>query len=82
MTIVEQAMKNAELRRAILVEFGFGEVKPKKVEKWLKEHYPVQFAKLKSNTKKSNVLQFSTELTTAEERTAFLDRVMKIIDGK
>ncbi|USK69196.1 hypothetical protein [Peribacillus asahii] len=82
MTIVEQAMQNEELRKAILIEFGFGEVKPKKVEKWLKEQYPVQFAELKRNTKKSNVLQFSTELTTAEERTAFLDRVMKVIDSK
>lgn len=82
MSIAELAMQNPDLRRAILVEFGFGHVSPKKVEKWLREKYTVQYAELKRNSKKSNVIQFETELTTSEHRTKILNNCLNIIDGK
>ncbi|MCX2884493.1 hypothetical protein OQE43_09155 [Bacillus velezensis] len=37
LTIYEQIMKDPSFRKAALVKFGFGQVAPVKVEKWLKD---------------------------------------------
>lgn len=82
MTIVQQAMQDQFLRKQILVEWGFGQINEKRVEKWLKQHFPFEYANLKRNTEQSKVIPFATDLTTAEERTDFLNRVLNKIDGK
>lgn len=35
-----------EMRNAVLIEFGFGAVKPHKVEQWVKYNYPNDYAKI------------------------------------
>ncbi len=82
LTIVQQAMKDEFLRKQILVEWGFGRVNEKRVEKWLKKEFPFEYAELKRNTEQSNVIPIATDLTTAEERTDFLNRVLAKIDGE
>jgi hypothetical protein len=75
-------MEDAQIKRAVLIKFGFGNVNKKKVVEWIKKEFPFEYAEAKHNASlsKSNVVEFSSresEMMSADERSAFLDDVMK-----
>jgi hypothetical protein len=79
-----QLMKDEDIKKAVLVEFGFGNVNKLKVNKWVKEQFPVQYAEIKKNIPSKKVVEFAsneTEMTTREERDVFLDRVIGKLDS-
>lgn len=80
MRIFDELMKDSHIKRAVLVEFGFGDVSKKKVVDWVKKQFPLQFADIKKGIPTSKVVGFSSgesEMMTAKERTDFLNRAMK-----
>jgi hypothetical protein len=82
--LFNELMKDDQIKRAVLVKFGFGNVNKSKVTKWVKEQYPVQYAEVKKNIPSKKVVEFSpneTEMTSREERDAFLDKVMGKLDS-
>ncbi|MGD6831405.1 hypothetical protein ACQCT5_04545 [Sutcliffiella halmapala] len=79
MTVYDLIMQNDNYRKQVLIQFGFGEVQPKKVETWFKKLNPVVFNQFKKDLKNGNVVGFNpktTEATTREERDALLDKAM------
>lgn len=80
MTVYDLIMQNENYRKQVLIQFGFGEVQPKKVESWFKKLNPLVFNQFKKDLKNGNVVGFNpktTEATTREERDALLDKAMK-----
>ena len=47
MRIFDELMKDSYIKRAVLVEFGFGEVNKKKVVGWVKKSFLFSLLKLK-----------------------------------
>lgn len=88
MRMYDAIMMHPTYRREVLVQFGFGEVKPIKVERWFKEKYPVVSKQYKDNLKvvnellgeSDNLIQFKTEAMTREERKTLLDYAMDNIE--
>lgn len=88
-TIYDLIMIVPKLKRAVLIEFGFGAVKPKKVEQWVRYNYPIEYQKVKTaqqlinnalieaGYEKFNVIPFEVEATTQQERSAFLDLALE-----
>jgi len=80
MSIYDLAMQDKEFRKLVLIEFGFGEHIPLKVEKWLKKNYPYKVAewrKLRVSLKE-NVTPLYQQGMTMEERTALLEKEEKM----
>lgn len=75
MNLYELIMSDEVLRKKVLIEFGFGKVSPAKVEKWVRQNYPMTFNNLLKQAAKRKVLQFETETMTADERTKILDSI-------
>ncbi|RBW69464.1 hypothetical protein [Bacillus taeanensis] len=81
MTVFNEMIKDEAIKKQVLIEFGFGNVQVKQVEKWLKDTYPSKYAELKKKVKNGNVVGFnpkSVEVTTREERDAILDKVEQV----
>lgn len=77
MEIFSELMKNDQIKRNVLIKFGFGTVNRSEVERWVKEKFPETYCAIKKGLKSTKVIQFApkeTEMITAEERSAFLDR--------
>lgn len=72
MSIFEIAMSHDVLKRKILIEFGFGEVSPKEVEKWIRHTYPLIYKELKRQ-KSGNLIELKAETMTREQRSEILD---------
>ncbi|WEZ09559.1 hypothetical protein P5663_06860 [Priestia flexa] len=75
MNLYELIMSDEVLRKKVLIEFGFGKVSPAKVEKWVRQHYPMTFNNLLKQAARRKVLQFEAETMTADERTKILDSI-------
>jgi hypothetical protein len=83
--VFTELMNDPQIKRAVLVQFGFGDVNKSKVNKWVKEQFPIQFADIKKNIPSSKVVKFEsneTETTTRQERDAFLENVMGKLDAQ
>ena len=84
MRIFDELMKDSHIKRAVLVEFGFGDVSKKKVVDWVKKQFPLQFADIKKGIPTSKVVGFSSgesEMMTAKERSDILDKAMGHFDS-
>jgi hypothetical protein len=80
-----ELMNEPDIKRAVLVQFGFGQVNKSKVNKWVKDQFPVKFAEIKKSIPSTTVVKFEpneTETTTREERDAFLGNVMGKLDAQ
>ncbi|MBT2616125.1 MULTISPECIES: hypothetical protein [unclassified Bacillus (in: firmicutes)] len=85
MKIFTELMKNDQIKRSVLIKFGFGDVNKSEVEKWVKETYPEIYHKINKNLKSTKVVEFSpreAEMITEEERTAILDRVENYLESQ
>ena len=85
MTIYDLMMQDEKIKKSVLIEFGFGEISPKKVEAWFKKLNPDTYAQFKQQCKNSNVLGFnpkSVEATTRAERDAILDNFMNQVNAE
>lgn len=84
MRIYDGIMLEVDLKKEILIEFGFGEVSPIEVEKYIRNKYPMRYKTIKigvtriNEVYKSNnlVIPFKTETMTREQRNATLDNFM------
>lgn len=74
MSVFNQAMSDPVIKKLILIEFGFGEVSPVKVEKWIKKHYPHKYAEYKRDLRTQKVLPFKQEMMSKTQRSALLDK--------
>jgi hypothetical protein len=73
MTIFELMMEDPIIRKQVLIQFGFGEINPKRAENWYKKFYPPMYHQLKRKAKAQKVVQFSVEGMAKEERDRLLD---------
>lgn len=88
MRIYEAIMLHPTYKKEVLIEFGFGEVSPLRVERWFRIEYPMTYKRIKSNLKyfnevvgeATNMIPIKTEATTREERSAILDIAMDNIE--
>ncbi|MBD8004553.1 hypothetical protein [Bacillus norwichensis] len=77
-----EIMKDDQIKRAVLVKFGFGNVNKSKVNNWVKEQFPTRFAEIKKNLPPKKIVKFAsneTEMTSRKERDAFLDNVTDVL---
>lgn len=78
MELFKELMKNDQIKRSVLIHFGFGNVNKSKVEKWVEKTYPEFFYEIKKNMRFTNLVEFAPreiEILTANERSALLDLV-------
>lgn len=78
LNLLSELLKNKEIRKQVLIEFGFGNANPKKVLKFIQEKFPFEYAELSSKTipNSSKVVQImpkEVELSSRDERDAILD---------
>ncbi|MEC1697736.1 hypothetical protein [Schinkia azotoformans] len=79
MTIYDLMMQDEKIKKSVLIEFGFSELQPRKVEEWFKKENPDTYAQFKQQCKNDNVIGFnpkSVEASTRAERDAILDNFM------
>lgn len=70
-------MNDKDVKRAVLIEFGFGEVNPKEVEKWVRVNFPMEYKALKAyKNHESNVIYLERENMTVDERSKLLDDIL------
>lgn len=71
MGILNELMKNDQIKRSAVNEFGTGTMKKKEVKRWVKEKYPVEYHHIKKNIEFSNTIVFApngTETASMEEK--------------
>ncbi|MFC4183017.1 hypothetical protein [Saccharococcus thermophilus] len=78
LNLLNELLQNKEIRKQVLIEFGFGSANPKKVLKFIQEKFPTEYAELSSRETLNNpkVAQFmpkEIELSSRAERDAILD---------
>lgn len=79
MRLFAELMKNDEIKRSVLIEFGFGNVNKLEVVKWVKEKYPFKYFNVKKGMESIDLIEFAPreiEMMTAEERTSILNQVL------
>lgn len=74
MSTYNEIMKDPFLSRQVLIEFGFGAVKPIKVERWVKKNYPNLFYKCRREANKNKIVQLEVEQMSKERRDSILDK--------
>jgi len=78
-TIYDVIMLDPELKKEVLIQFGFGQVEPRKVEEWFKKERPQTFHTLKKALRNDKVLGFNpkeSEASSKEYRNQVLDNAM------
>lgn len=74
MSIYEQAMQDQQFRKIVLVQFGFGEHVPVKVERFLKKNYPYKVAEWRKQAASQKVVPMVAEGMSKGQRDKILDK--------
>lgn len=67
-------MKDPYLSKKVLIQFGFGEVTPIKIERWVKREFPNLYYQCRRAVKKDKVVPIQVEAMSRERRDSILDK--------
>lgn len=82
-TVYDAIMLDPDLKKEVLIKFGFGQVEPKRVEEWFKKKRPETYHALRKALHTDKVVGFNpreTEATSKEYRNQVLDNFMAQLD--
>lgn len=74
MSIYKEIMNDSYLSKQVLIHFGFGEVTPIKIERWVKKEFPNLYYQCKRAAKKDNIIPMRVEAMSKERRDSILDK--------
>lgn len=84
MKIFNALMQNEQIKRAVLIEFGFGYANPKKVVNWVKKQFPEKYVEIADQIKMNSIvtdfMPREVELTSRSERDKILNNFEKVLD--